>query len=225
VTHPRLRKGTRQDAPDRRHGELRGALPMPTSDPTPALVVDAAMRCGMIEMEPVTADMTMVRRAFGCFPSGVTAVCATVGGEPVGMAASSFTSVSVAPPLVSVCIQDTSRTWPKLRDRPPLGLSVLAEEHDAACLSLSRKVGDRFDGVSREAGTQGGVFVHGASAWLDCSLYAEVPAGNHAIALFRIHRLARIPTRSRWPSTAAGSAVWPRSEEIPCRTSLHAARW
>jgi flavin reductase (DIM6/NTAB) family NADH-FMN oxidoreductase RutF len=147
----------------------------------------------MIEMEPVTTDMALLRRAFGCFPSGVMAVCAMVGDEPVGMAASSFTSVSVAPPLVSVCVQYTSTTWPKLRDRPRLGLSVLAEDHDAACLSLSRKVGDRFDGVSWEAGAGGGVFVHGASAWLDCSPYAQVPAGDHAIALLQIHGLGADP--------------------------------
>ena len=147
----------------------------------------------MIEMEPVTADPALLRRAFGCFPSGVTAVCAMVGGEPTGIAASSFTSVSVAPPLVSVCVQGTSTTWPRLRSLPRLGLSVLAEEHGAACLSLSRKVGDRFDGVAWEAGVAGGVFVHGSSAWLDCSLYAELPAGDHAIALLEIHGLRAAP--------------------------------
>jgi len=147
----------------------------------------------MIEMEPVTADSALLRRAFGCFPSGVTAVCAMVEGVPTGIAASSFTSVSVVPPLVSVCVQGTSATWPRLRSRPRLGLSVLAEEHGAACVSLSRKVGDRFDGVAWEAGDAGGVFVHGSSAWLDCSLRAELPAGDHAIALLEIHGLRADP--------------------------------
>lgn len=140
-------------------------------------------------IEPVSVDGAELREAFGCFPSGVTAVCALVDGVPVGMAASSFTSVSVAPPLVSVCVQDTSTTWPKLRDRARLGVSVLAEGHDAECLSLSRKTGDRFAGVDWVAGDAGGVFVHGASLWLDCSLHAELPAGDHAIALLEIHGL------------------------------------
>ena len=54
-------------------------------------------------MHPVHArglDDSTLRRVFGCFPSGVIAVCASIDGEPVGMAASSFTTVSVAPPLV-----------------------------------------------------------------------------------------------------------------------------
>lgn len=64
----------------------------------------------MMEIDRLDGDIAQLRRAFGCFPSGVTAVCAVVDGEPVGMAASSFTSVSMAPPLVSVCVQDSSAT-------------------------------------------------------------------------------------------------------------------
>jgi flavin reductase (DIM6/NTAB) family NADH-FMN oxidoreductase RutF len=141
----------------------------------------------MIRMDTVTADAAGLREVFGCFPSGVTAVCALVDGVPVGMAASSFTSVSMTPPLVSVCVQDSSTTWPKLRARSRLGLSVLAEGHDAACRALSMKHGDRFADVDWEVGEDGGVYVHGSSAWLDCSLHAELPAGDHSIALLRIH--------------------------------------
>lgn len=147
----------------------------------------------MIAFERMTADSGLLRRAFGCFPSGVTAVCAMVGDEPVGMAASSFTSVSVAPPLVSVCFQASSATWAKLRDRRRLGISVLAEGHDEICLSLSRKTADRFTGVAWDRANGGAVFVHSASAWLDCSLSAEVPAGDHTIALLEVHGLRADP--------------------------------
>ncbi|WP_204079236.1 flavin reductase family protein [Mycobacterium riyadhense] len=134
-----------------------------------------------------------LRRAFGCFPSGVVAVCAIADDAPLGMAASSFTSVSVAPPLVSICVQNCSTTWPRLRDRPRLGVSVLAEGHDDACISLSRKVGDRFAGVAWRSLPGGGVVVHGASAWLDCRLHAEIPAGDHLIALLEICGLEADP--------------------------------
>jgi flavin reductase (DIM6/NTAB) family NADH-FMN oxidoreductase RutF len=83
-------------------------------------------------MHPVHSrqlDDSTLRRVFGCFPSGVIAVCASIDGEPVGMAASSFTTVSVAPPLVSICVQNTSTTWPRLRECERLGVSVLAEHH------------------------------------------------------------------------------------------------
>jgi len=142
----------------------------------------------MLELQPVTSESTL-RQVFGCFPSGVTAVCALIDGTPSGMAASSFTSVSVDPPLVSVCIQNTSTTWPKLRARLRLGLSVLSEEQEEACVRLSTKDGDRFRDVPWDAGPDDSLFIPGACAWLECSLHDEVEAGDHLIALLRIHRL------------------------------------
>lgn len=147
----------------------------------------------MTGIVPVTAG-DQLRKAFGCFPSGVTAVCAEVDGVPVGLAASSFTSVSVEPPLVSVCMQHTSTTWPILRQRPRLGLSVLAEGHDDVCARLASKTGDRFAGTDRVASEDGALFVHGATLWLDCTLHAEVPAGDHDIVLLHVHGLRADPT-------------------------------
>ena len=140
----------------------------------------------MLDVPAPIAGPADLRRTYGCFPSGVAAVCALAGGVPVGMAASSFTAVSLDPPLVSVCVQVTSSTWPRLRSRPRLGISVLAQTHDDACLALSRKTGDRFAGVSWDATADGAVFVHGAAAWLDCAVDAEVAAGDHTIVLLRI---------------------------------------
>lgn len=142
----------------------------------------------MIHMQEVRTE-AQLRRAFATFPSGVAAICARVDRRPVGMAASSFTSVSVDPPLVSVCIQTTSSTWPVLRDRPRLGLSVLGEHHDQVCRQLASKDGDRFAGVEWDAGPQDSVFVRGSSAWMEVSLYDEVVAGDHVIALLEVHGL------------------------------------
>lgn len=142
----------------------------------------------MIEIEAVPSE-TGLREVFGCFPTGVTAVCALGANGPVGMAVSSFVSVSVDPPLVSVCMQNTSETWRKLRDSPRLGLSVLAEGHDELCRKMSRKGVDRFADVAWEASDDGAIFIHDAAAWLDCSLESVFPAGDHVIALLRIHGL------------------------------------
>jgi flavin reductase (DIM6/NTAB) family NADH-FMN oxidoreductase RutF len=147
----------------------------------------------MIEVDQVTPDGDQLRNAFGCFASGVVAVCAIVDGGPLGMAVSSFTSVSLDPPLVSVCMQGTSETWPRLRHCGRLGLSVLAEEHDAVCRALAKKGTDRFAGLDWTAGPSGSVFMPGASAWFECSLHQEIPAGDHAIALLRLHKLRSEP--------------------------------
>ena len=88
-----------------------------------------------------------LREAFGHFPSGVIAIAAEVDGVRVGLAASTFVPVSLDPPLVSFCVQNTSTTWPKLKDLPFLGISVLGESHDAAAKTLAAKTGDRFAGL------------------------------------------------------------------------------
>ncbi|MFI2669257.1 flavin reductase family protein [Streptomyces albidoflavus] len=143
----------------------------------------------VIGFEPVELDAPTLRRAFACFPSGVTAVCGLVGGEPVGMAVSSFTSVSVTPPLLSACIQDSSSTWPQLRDRLRLGLSVLAEDQAAACRRLAGTAEHRFREVRWRTSRDEAVFLDGAAAWFECSVFAEVPAGDHTIVLLEIHHL------------------------------------
>jgi flavin reductase (DIM6/NTAB) family NADH-FMN oxidoreductase RutF len=142
----------------------------------------------MIHMQEISTG-EQLRRAFSCFPSGVAAICALVDRRPVGMAASSFTSVSVDPPLVSVCIQNMSETWPVLRAQPRLGLSVLAEGHDAACRQLASKHGDRFAHVEWDAGSDRSIFIRGSSAWMKVSVFKEVPAGDHVIALLEVHGL------------------------------------
>jgi flavin reductase (DIM6/NTAB) family NADH-FMN oxidoreductase RutF len=134
-----------------------------------------------------------LRAAFGHFPSGVTAVAALRDGVPSGMAASSFTSVSIDPPLVSVCIARTSTTWPQLRTLARLGLSVLAEEQEPVARALAAKGIDRFAGIGWKQTEDGAILVHGAALWLDTTLYEELPAGDHEIALLHIRRIWSFP--------------------------------
>jgi flavin reductase (DIM6/NTAB) family NADH-FMN oxidoreductase RutF len=137
--------------------------------------------------DPAALDAGALRKAFACFPSGVTALCAMLDESPLGMAASSFTSVSLDPPLVSVCVANTSATWAQLRDSHCLGVSVLGADHEGVCRQLAAKDGDRFAGVAWRSTLEGAVFIDGAPLVLDCSLEDELPAGDHHIALLRIH--------------------------------------
>ncbi|WP_432191913.1 flavin reductase family protein [Streptomyces sp. bgisy027] len=150
----------------------------------------------MSPLATTPTDPVVLRQAFGCFPSGVTALCALDSGTPVGMAASTFTPVSLEPALVSVCVQDTSSTWPRLRNQGRLGLSVLAEGQDLVCRSLAARNGDRFADVGWEAGDDGSVYVNGASLWLDCSVHSEFQGGDHTIVLLEIHGLKAEPDRA-----------------------------
>ncbi len=134
-------------------------------------------------------DPRALRDAFSNFPSGVAALAAEVDGRPVGMAISSFTSVSLAPPLVSVCVDNESRTWPLMSRASRIGVSVLADGHDVVCRALAAKEGDRFADVPHTVLEDGAIAIDGASLWLDCSTYATYPAGDHQVVLLEIHDL------------------------------------
>jgi flavin reductase (DIM6/NTAB) family NADH-FMN oxidoreductase RutF len=130
-----------------------------------------------------------LRQVFAAFPTGVAAVAAVIDGEPAGLAASSFVSVSLDPPLVSVCVAHTSTTWPTLRSAGRLGISVLGDHQEQASRQLSSRAGKRFAGLDWRATADGAVLLSEASAWLDCSLEQEIPAGDHDIVLLRVHDL------------------------------------
>lgn len=134
-------------------------------------------------------DQATLREAYAQFPSGVVAIASQIDGVPVGLAASSFVSVSIDPPLVAVCIQNTSTTWPKFANVPSVGVSVLGEAHDAAARTLATKTGDRFAGLDLTTTDEGAVFIGGATAWLDTTIDQQIPAGDHMIVLLRIHSL------------------------------------
>jgi flavin reductase (DIM6/NTAB) family NADH-FMN oxidoreductase RutF len=97
--------------------------------------------------------------------------------------------VSLDPPLVSFCVQNTSTTWPKLKDLPALGISVLGESHDAAAKTLAAKTGDRFAGLQTVSRTSGAVFVHGTSVWMESTIEQLIPAGDHTIVILKVSEL------------------------------------
>ncbi|ADJ48847.1 oxidoreductase [Amycolatopsis mediterranei S699] len=107
----------------------------------------------------------------------MVALCALADGTPAGLAASSFTSVSLVPPLVSFCVQRSSTTWPVLRPAARLGISVLAADQGSLCRQLARKIGNRFEGVS-------------------CTVETELLAGDHYIVVLRIRGLRADPQAS-----------------------------
>ncbi|MBB3664260.1 flavin reductase (DIM6/NTAB) family NADH-FMN oxidoreductase RutF [Prauserella sediminis] len=160
-----------------------------------------------------TVDTDAVRATFARFPSGVTAVCALdADGTPIGLAASSFVGVSLDPPLVGVCVQYTSTTWPRLAHRPRLGLSVLAASQDRTCRQLAAKTGDRFAGLDWHATDDGALLLQGATAWLDCSIERTVPAGDHEFVLFRVHEQGSQPQRGPLVFHASGFHTLSRLE-------------
>ncbi len=139
-------------------------------------------------------DPKRLRAAFGVFPSGVVAVAAEVDGALVGLAASSFTSVSIDPPLVQFSVANTSKTWPDLRRADHLGVTILADHHGEVCRRLAGDVAHRFDDVDVTATDDGAVTLDDGLAMFDTSVYREVEAGDHTIVLLRLHAVRHADT-------------------------------
>lgn len=132
-------------------------------------------------------DAALLRRAFGIFPTGVVALAAEVDGRLVGLAASSFTSVSLRPPLVSVSIANSSKTWSDLRRALHLGVTVLADHHGGTARQLAGPVPARFAGLQVAVSDQGAVTLADGLAQFDTTIYREVEAGDHTIVLLQLH--------------------------------------
>ncbi|WP_306205459.1 flavin reductase family protein [Actinoplanes sp. RD1] len=142
-------------------------------------------------------DPDLIRSAFARFPSGVVALAADAGGQPTAMVASSFTvGVSLDPPLVLFSVRNESATWPRLRNRPRIGISLLGADQAALCRRLAGKdSAARFGDEPIERTSQGALFFAGAPLWLDCSVFAEVPAGDHHVVMLEVHELREDHTR------------------------------
>ncbi|WP_136090321.1 flavin reductase family protein [Auritidibacter ignavus] len=143
------------------------------------------------------ADLTQdisphnLRHALEQYPTGVVALAGYAQGVKEGLVATSFTvGVSVEPPLVSFAIQNHSRTWPRMREADHIGVSIMGSRQSHICAQLASRSKDRFAGLDLRYSERGSIFLQGAAQWLDTSVYAELPAGDHHIVLLEVHGLA-----------------------------------
>jgi flavin reductase len=141
-------------------------------------------------------DGTALRQVMGQFATGITVV--SVGGaEPHGMTANAFTSVSLDPPLVLLCVQRTANLHEAIRQSGSFAVSILAahQEREARIFATHRRprTGE-FAAVDVACGPYSGAPVFcGALAWLECELTASHDGGDHSIFIGQVRTLGRGP--------------------------------
>ena len=132
-------------------------------------------------------DPLELRRALGCFVTGVTVVTAIDGeGRPRGFTANSFTSVSLDPPLVLVCIAHTAGSYPLFSTTRHFAINILSEEQRAISSRFASKDADKFAQVQWQSGRTGSPLIAGTVAWLDCRTEQQIDAGDHLILVGRV---------------------------------------
>jgi flavin reductase (DIM6/NTAB) family NADH-FMN oxidoreductase RutF len=136
-------------------------------------------------------DARRFREVLGSYPTGVTVVTGRTGdGAPFGLTVNSFTSVSLDPPLVLVCIDRLASSHDPLVEGGSFVVNVLAREQMAlATRFASEPSAGRFDGVMWDEGPLGDPVLPDAVAWLACSLEAVHAAGDHSILVGRVEAL------------------------------------
>ncbi len=142
--------------------------------------------------KPTSAEF---RRALSRFATGVTVLTvAQADGEPKGMTANAFTSVSLEPPLVLVCVDWRARTHDLLRDAEHFGVSVL-DEHQQAVAEYFAAPNGRPESMARlgigfRRAANGTPFLEGCLAHLICRRVAAHRAGDHTIYIGQAEHLA-----------------------------------
>lgn len=132
-------------------------------------------------------DPDEFKQAMARFPAGVTIVTTRdAEGTPWGFAASSFSSLSLDPPLVLVCLADAAESAPAFAACERMTVSILAGDHEEIALRFARKDIDKFADAGWDDGADGTPFIDGARAVLSGPIEARYPGGDHTILVLRI---------------------------------------
>lgn len=132
-------------------------------------------------------DSDLFRAVLGRFASGITVITTRdANGTPHGMTVSAFSSLSLEPPLVLVCIANDATMAPVIATAGSFAVNVLSAGQEAISRRFAGKTDDRFAGVGYQAGTLGDPVLDDVLASLQCRIVARHPAGDHTIVVGQV---------------------------------------
>ena len=133
-------------------------------------------------------DDVSLRRVMASYPTGVTVVAARDDmGEPFGLTVNSFTSVSLDPPLILVCIGDSSTSHDRFVASRHFSVNLLSGAQGAVAgrFAVEPSVG-RFDDFAWKVSDSGSPILEGVVGWLDCEVHEILRGGDHSIVIGRV---------------------------------------
>lgn len=130
------------------------------------------------------------RDALGQFCTGVTTITSLAeDGEPVGMTVNSFSSLSLDPPLILWSIANSTPSFDCFMQGEPFVVNMLAEDQQALALKFAQSGANKFDGVETLSGAQGVPIIPDCVAYLECTVDARHPGGDHDIIVGLVKRV------------------------------------
>lgn len=140
-------------------------------------------------MSAVPADPALADRVRGVhrsYATGVAVVTTAVDGAPFGLAVNAFSSVSLEPPLVLVCVSTTAKTHDHLYRGEHIGINFLAHDQVELASLFATSGGDKFAAIAWAPGGSGVPVLDGVSSWLEVEIEQRLAAGTHTIFVGRV---------------------------------------
>lgn len=141
-------------------------------------------------------DPDAFRAVLGRFASGVTVVTLRdEGGRDHGMTASAFCSLSLSPPLVLLCVDQSASMHPLLAVGREIAVNILAAGQEALSRRFSGPDRNRFDGIGYRRGLTGAALLDDVLAMLECTVVRLYEGGDHTIVVAEVDTASARPER------------------------------
>jgi len=137
----------------------------------------------------MTLDPEKLRAAMRAWSAGVTVVAAVHEGNKHGMTVNSFTSISLDPALITISLQQSTRTHELVSKSRAFGLTILSAQQSKISDLFAGKmteVKDRFSGLQTETLVTGSPLIVGGLAWLDCRVIETFDAGMNTLFIAEV---------------------------------------
>lgn len=142
------------------------------------------------------SDQRTLRDALGCFATGVTVLTTLTGDrQPVGLTANSFTSVSLDPPLLLVCIAKSATSAASFKTCAQFAVNVLHIGQQPVSSRFAKKGEERFSQTRWEPGLEGCPVLTGSLATFECTTHELLDGGDHIILIGAVERARFEPHR------------------------------
>ncbi|MFJ9908995.1 flavin reductase family protein [Streptomyces sp. NPDC101152] len=136
---------------------------------------------------PQLASPDLLRSVFRRHAAGVAVITARGDAGPVGFTATSLTSVSAEPPLLSFGISTGASSWPAISTVDHIGVHILGDHQSELAATFAKSGADRFGAPTAwREGPEGVPVLDDVLAWLVCRIVGRVPAGDHRIVLAEV---------------------------------------
>jgi flavin reductase (DIM6/NTAB) family NADH-FMN oxidoreductase RutF len=140
-------------------------------------------------------DPVALRRAFGTFVTGVTIITTRDSdGTPRGMTANSFTSVSLEPPLLLVCVGKSAHSYGAFNSSDSFAVNLLHEAQADLSKLFASKAANKFDTVNHDSVHTGAPVLADCLTWFDCKVHSRVDAGDHVVVIGEVQAFGTSPS-------------------------------